>query len=177
MGQILSFVIVSSRSAVRRVRDMESRRRRGPVFLPLGASSDPENSASASSISGESSREPLSRHNGRPLLGGRSDRPLCPDVVLSSRFSESPSCARMSQVEAIELDVLNREFVELSLSSEAPERVPDAAAGSCSVDCCPRCTCVPVRLRRRRAVIPLVIALSVMFGLTGLLRIYVYIFF
>ena len=169
MGQIVSALISSGRHILNRVCPdpaaelprMETRRR---VWL-RGNPEPPDGIVTVSSLFHEPARR-LSQHNGRLLGGGRSDRPLSPRAVIDSRLTANASSPRMAEEPSIRLDVLRRDL------GEPPRSPVDCEAqsthdGFWSADCCPRCTPVPEKIRRRKFVIPLALTLLTITGVAG----------
>lgn len=171
MGQTIAFVL---RVAVSRFRSekavevpaMAGRRRRGMATWLGKDSSNAEDGVSTASVLRDSSRRFLSRHGGRLVGGGRSDSPLNPSAVVVRVGSPRPSRSEMSSESPVRLNVLSRDFDSPVPRSPGP-RVRSDREGWLAADCCPRCSSVPLWLRRRRAVISLAVIVSITVGIGG----------
>ena len=170
MGQATSIAVALLRFVITRLQPepaveapvMEGRRPRGAALWLGGRLSSGTNDVSVSDVLRNSSRRHLSRYGGRLFGGGRSERPLSPLVVVDSRSPSRQLGPPMADSPSVRLNVLSRNF------DESPRRRSYPPEHPCLVDCCPRCSCVPRPLRRRRVVIPLTLAALASIGLLGL---------
>ena len=171
MGQIIALAVRVVLLRPRSENSLESpamagRRRRGMAIWLGKSSSTPEDGVSVASTLRDSSQRFLSRHGGRLLGGGRSDSPLSPSAAVGCRSQPRPLRPEMASDPTIRLSTLNRNFDSPVPRSPAPQ-ARDEHEACLAADCCPRCSCVPLWLRRRRSVISLAVIVSIVIGIGG----------